>query len=97
MPKSHRYLIYGQPRTLLADALLEYREFAAANPDEPLAAGLLDVAREVHLALHEERHVLRATGTAGKVNERHQVDQSDRKRLAAKRRVRLNQKALAAC
>jgi hypothetical protein len=90
------WLIHGQPRGLLADALIEYRQFAADYPDDPYAPELLDVARKVHAALHEQRAILRATGTAGKANgDCGDVDAASRARSREFRRTRLAGKAVA--
>lgn len=94
MELRHRYLIWGSPRAQLADALLEYRRFAVEHPDDPLAAELLDVARQVRLGLSEERAVMRAIGTAGKVNAEHELAPSQRRKLQAARRRRLTPKPL---
>lgn len=91
-PRSHRYLIFGQPRGLLADALVEYREFARDHPGHPLAETLTDVARNVHAALHETRAIQRATGEPGKVNARcGNVSARDRYRRRVLRRERLDE------
>lgn len=59
---SKRFLIFGATRSQLAAALIEYRAFAAAHPDDELTPFLLDTARDIHRALHEERVVQRAIG-----------------------------------
>lgn len=69
-PTRYRYLIYGVPRTKLAEALTEYRAFIAASPDDPLAETLADVSHKIHIGLHEARQGLRAIGERGKVNEK---------------------------
>ena len=95
-PFPHRYLILGQPRGLLADALIEYREFARDHPDDPLAEDLVDVARRVHLALHEERELLRRAGENRKPNaDCPHVSAAARYRARQARRARLERKAAA--
>lgn len=89
MDLTHRYLIFGAPRAQLADALLEYRRFAIEHPEDPLAAELLDVARQVRLGLREERQIRRALGHAEKVNSEHKLPASERRKMQAARRRRL--------
>lgn len=93
-PYPHRYLITGQPRGLLADALVEYRQYAREHPGDPLSIELLRVAREVHLALHEEREVLRQIGETGKPNAHcPHVSAAERYRRRQERRARLQREA----
>lgn len=67
---SKRFLIFGTTRPELAAALIEYRTYVAAKPDDELTPLLRDTMRDVHRALHEERVVLRAIGWDQKPCER---------------------------
>lgn len=59
---SKRFLIFGATRGELAAALIEYRAYVAAKPDDDLSPFLRDTIRDVHTALHQERVVLRSIG-----------------------------------
>lgn len=91
--RKHRYLVLGTPRAQLADALLEYRQFAAEHPDDPFTRELLDVARAVRCGLREERRIMRATGATGKANAHCKMTAAQRRRLQRHRRSRLAARA----
>lgn len=89
MDRRHRYLIFGMAREQIADALLEYRRFAAANPNDPDTPLLLHVSHEVRLALRAERAVMRSSGETGKPNAQYKLTPTERRKLQATRRRRL--------